>query len=183
MTFKRLRKALQPRFVRDESGVSAVEFALLLPMMMSFYLGSVEVSQGVSTNSRLTLTARSLGDLVTQSTNITNAQMTDILNASSTIISPYSTSPLKIIVSAVSIDGSGNAKVTWSDSRNTTARTVGSSVTLPSSLARPNTMVVWSETKYDYTPTIGYVITGTLHLQAEFYSTPRQSATVTRSAS
>ena len=36
----------------DERGVSAVEFAMLLPLMLSLYLGSVEVSQGIGADAR-----------------------------------------------------------------------------------------------------------------------------------
>ena len=36
------------RFARDRRGVSAVEFAMLLPLMLTLYLGTVEISQGVA---------------------------------------------------------------------------------------------------------------------------------------
>ena len=36
------------RLASDQRGVSAVEFAMLLPLMLSLYLGGVEVSQGVA---------------------------------------------------------------------------------------------------------------------------------------
>jgi len=35
-------------FLADRRGLSAVEFALLLPLMLTLYLGGVEVSNGVA---------------------------------------------------------------------------------------------------------------------------------------
>ena len=39
----------------DERGVSAVEFAMLLPLMLSLYLGAVEVSQGIGAEFKQTM--------------------------------------------------------------------------------------------------------------------------------
>ena len=50
-------------FAGDRRGVSAVEFALLLPMMMTLYLGSVEASQGIAANRKVTLATHALADL------------------------------------------------------------------------------------------------------------------------
>src|SRR5271163_4113061 len=77
------------RFVRERGGVSSVEFAMLLPMMMTLFLGSVETSQGVATKRKVSLTAHALADLATQYTDITNADMSNILNAGSAIVAPY----------------------------------------------------------------------------------------------
>ena len=40
------------RFARDRRGVSAVEFALLAPVMIGLYLGCVEISDGVAVTAR-----------------------------------------------------------------------------------------------------------------------------------
>ena len=64
--FHRLTSKLVARFGGDERGISAVEFALLLPLMVTLYLGTVEVSQGVAIDRKVTLTARTVADLASQ---------------------------------------------------------------------------------------------------------------------
>ncbi len=54
------------RFRHDERGVSAVEFAMLLPLMITLYLGTVEISQGVGIDRKVTLTTRTVADLASQ---------------------------------------------------------------------------------------------------------------------
>ena len=78
------------RLASDERGVSAVEFALLLPLMLTLYLGTVEVSQGIAADRKVTLTARTVADLVAQVSSINNTDMTNSLNAAAAVIAPYS---------------------------------------------------------------------------------------------
>ena len=86
---------------RDERGVSAVEFAMLCPLMLTMYFGTIEVSQGISIDRKLTLTARTVTDLASQVTTINNADMTNLLKASQAVISPYPTDKLAVTVSLV----------------------------------------------------------------------------------
>src|SRR6267142_6155638 len=151
-------------FAQDWRGVSAVEFAMLLPLMVTLYLGSVEISQGVAIDRKVTLTTRTVADLASQVSSINNADMTNILSATSAVIAPFDASRLRVVVSAVTIDANGAAKVAWSDTLNGTAHGVGTPVTLPAALVVNNTTLIWSEVTYAYTPTIGYVVTGTLNL-------------------
>lgn len=171
------------RLARDERGVSAVEFAMLLPLMITLYLGGVEVSQGISIDRKVTLTARTVADLVSQYSTINNAGMTNILNASSAVIAPYQAGKLQTTVTLVKIDANSKATVEWSDTLNGTAKSKGASVTLPSALVVPNTWLIWSEVQYAYTPTIGYVLTGTMTLSDQFYMRPRISDSISRTAS
>jgi Flp pilus assembly protein TadG len=179
MTFAMLRLARS--FGRDPRAVAAIEFAMLLPLMVVLYLGTVEVSQGVSIDRKVTLTTRTVADLVTQSATVNDAAMSNILDASSKILTPYPTAELKVTVSAVTIAADKKATIAWSDTRNGTAHPVGQQVTLPSdALAVPNTTLIWSEVSYLYKPTIGYVITGPVNLSDQIYMRPRLSDTVTR---
>jgi Flp pilus assembly protein TadG len=168
------------KFNKDARGASAVEFAMLLPLMMTLYLGAVEVSQGVGIDRKVTLTTRTVADLASQVSSINNTDMTNLLNASSAVIAPYDATQLKVTVSAVTIDANGNAKIAWSDTLNGTKRAVNSSVSLPAALNVANTTLIWSEVSYSYKPTIGYVITGTLNLSDQIFMRPRLSDTVTR---
>jgi len=171
------------RFAGDCRGISAVEFAMLFPVMLTLFLGSVEASQGIATDRKVELIAHALADLSSQYTAITNADMTNILNAGSAIIAPYATAGLNEVVSEISIDAQGNASVVWSDTLDGTALTVGQTVTVPSSLAVPNTYLVLAQVQYSYNPTYGYVMTGTLTLSDQSFMSPRESASIARTAS
>jgi Flp pilus assembly protein TadG len=167
---------------RDQRGASVVEFALLLPLMVTLYLGTVEISSGIAVDRKLTLTARTVADLVSQVSTINNAAMNDIMAASTAVMYPYSTNTLKVTVTSVKIDANSKATVDWSDSFNGTPRATGSTVTVPAALLVPNTWLIWSEVEYLYKPTIGYVLTGSLTLRDQLYMAPRISSSVTRTA-
>jgi Flp pilus assembly protein TadG len=166
----------------DERGISAVEFALLLPLMVTLYLGGVEVSQGLTIDRKVTLVARTVADLAAQATSISNADMTNILNASTAVLLPYSVTGAKVTVSQVTIDANGNATIAWSDSKNGTARATGSTVVLPTALNIASSSLIWSEVSYEYNPVIGYVITGTMNLTDQIYMRPRLSDSVSRTS-
>jgi Flp pilus assembly protein TadG len=170
------------RIARDDRGVSAVEFALILPVMITLYLGTVEISQGIAADRKVSLVARTGADLVSQVSTINNADMTNVLNATSIVMSPYSSANLKVTITNINIDANGKATVAWSDTLNGTARSVGSTVTLPTALVVPSSTLIWSEVSYSYKPTVGYLISGTLTLKDQIYMRPRKSDTITRTA-
>ncbi len=168
------------RFITDQRGMSAVEFALLLPFMVLLYLGGVEVAQGVSINRMIALTSSTVTNLVAQYTTISASQdMPDILNASAQIMTPYAGGSTAVVISAISIDASGTATVTWSQALHTSARVVGSVVSVPSGLNTPNTTVLLGEAKYSYTPTIDFLHLGMMTISSSIYMLPRSSSTIT----
>lgn len=163
----------------NQHGVAAVEFAMLLPLMLTLWLGTTEISSGIAANRKVTLTARTLADLTSQVTGLSTSDMTNSLNAAAAVIAPYSAGNMKATVSSVSIDANNKATIAWSVTKNGTTHAVGSSVTLPSALLIASTCLIWSEVQYSYKPTIGYVVTGTLQLKDQIYMRPRLSNCVT----
>jgi Flp pilus assembly protein TadG len=170
-------------FAKDHRGVSAIEFAIVAPLMVSLYLGGVEVSDAVAANRKTTIVARTVADLVAQGSTINNAGIADVLSASSAVATPYGNANLAVTVSSIKIDNTGVAKVEWSDTKNGTALTVGSTVTLDAALAVPNTWLILGEATYMYVPTFGEGIIGTIHLSDKIYMRPRISPNVTRTVS
>jgi len=181
----RIAAALQRRlagFARDTGGIAAVEFAMLLPLMLALWLGAVELSQGIAADRKATLATRTIADLVSQVTTVNNTDMTNSLNAASAVMAPFSVGNLKVTVSSVTIDGNGKATIAWSDTLNGTARAKGSTVTLPAALNVPNTSLIWSEVQYAYKPTIGYIVSGTINLKDQIFMRPRLSDSVARTS-
>lgn len=170
------------RFVRERRGISAVEFALLLPVMLTLFLGGTELTQGITIKRKTTIATRAIGDMVAQAINITDAEMQGIFQATAAVIAPYSAGNYKIIVSSIGIDAAGTAKVIWSDATNgATPRERDSEVTLPDGLNQfPNTTLIWAEGEYGYTPAIGYMITGEMKLRDHVYLRPRLRSCVRR---
>jgi Flp pilus assembly protein TadG len=172
-------------FAGDRRAVSAVEFAILLPVMIALYLGSVEITEAIAINQQVSQTASTIANLVSQASSstpgINDAEMSDILAASSAVLTPYPVANATVVVSSITIDLVGNAKVAWSETLNGAARPVGQSVTLPAAFTNtPCSSVLLGEASYAYTPNLGYVITGTLTLSGSMYYAPRNTTYVMR---
>lgn len=187
-------RRLIARFARDTRGLAAVEFAFIVPLMLTLTFGTIEVSSGVAIDRKVTLVARSLSDLVSQGTQVTQTDLKNFFGLGSAIMTPYPvTSPiLTQKISAISIDGTKTAKVVWSYSGSVNGSTVtvtpgytaGTVIaTIPPGLLVANTQLIWSEVSYTYTPIVGYVINGTVPLTDQCFTRPRQSDTVAYSSS
>ena len=62
--FRMLRSALD--MFRDCRGIAATEFAVIVPVMLVMFFGTVEFSSGVAVDRKVTLVARTLSDLTSQ---------------------------------------------------------------------------------------------------------------------
>lgn len=169
------RTGIMRRFAGDRRGVSAVEFALVAPIMIGLYFGVVEVSDGIGASRKVSLTAATLANLTAQVSTLTTADMSNILDASSSVISPYDPSKLKIAVTCISIDSTKTPTAKWSVARNGGTARAGT-MTLPTALAVAGTQLVLAEVSYAYTPIVGYNITGTINLSDKMYMSPRLTA-------
>ena len=166
------------RFCRDRTGVSAVEFGLILPVMVVFYLGSVELGNGLAVQFKATLAARTVADLTSQYNSLDTSMMTQILGAASTVVTPYPGNNMTVVVSEVTTTNStGSAIVTWSAASGGSARIAGAPITLPSALHTlpTGTSLIFGEVTYPYNPQFGSVLTGTINMYESQYFYPRKA--------
>lgn len=175
-----LNRHLNPfrRLLGDRSGVSAVEFALVLPIMLTLYLGGNEFGHAFTIKRKVTHVASTVADLITQSKSVTDADIQNIFNVSSAIMTPYDTGDVTIRVAMIKIDADQNATVMWSRARNQLPLVANAPVTLPEDVNTADTYVLSTEVHFPYYPTIGYTLTGPIDLWDIFYLRPRQGAYV-----
>jgi Flp pilus assembly protein TadG len=164
--------------MRHRGGVAAVEFALILPIMIFLFVGIAQLSQAVAVKRKVAITTHTVTDLVTQYTTLQSSDVDSILSASSAVVAPYSTSNLVLVVSEISTDSTGKATVTWSRTMNGTALQKGQVVTLPVSITQPNMSYIFGQALYNYTPILGYTIVGTIPLSDYLYMSPRSTGSI-----
>ncbi|WGR94244.1 pilus assembly protein [Bradyrhizobium sp. ISRA443] len=184
-------------FVRDGRGLAAVEFAMVLPLMLVMLFGTVEFSSGVAVDRKVTLIARTLSDLTSQSTSVADSDLSNFFSASIGIMTPYDPTLTKGTLSEIYINSSKVARIQWSAAGvltsgstqatlTTSTRKVGDVVTsiVPSALLIPGTYLIFSEVSYTYKPTVGYVMAPAgITLSDVAYTRPRQSLCVLYTAS
>lgn len=170
-------------FLTDASGVSAVEFALTLPLMLIIYTGGYQVTEALSAYRKMTITTRAVADLTTQYQTMSASDVATVLNASAQIMAPFSTANLTIVLSELTTDSTGKTTVTWSQQLNGTALTPGKTFTLPTGLAQPSTSVVLSQVTYTFTPVAGYKLTGSYTMSDHLYMSPRGVTSITYTGS
>lgn len=171
---------LLARFAGDPRGMSAVEFAMILPLMITLYLGTVEVSQGISIDRKVTLTARTAADLISQWPRNTMAvnDFQDRMTGAQRVMGPYPTdsSVFNVKISEIDVDASGNPTFRWSRALYGNGNT--GTPTLPAALRVPGANYIFSEVTYKYKPTVGYVITGQLNLSDTMYMRLRRATSI-----
>ncbi len=165
-------------FVRDQRGLAAVEFALIAPAMILLYCGLVEVCQAIMAERKTDYVAAAMGDLVTQTDTITAAGVTDIFSIGATVLAPFPSPSLQMRLTHITADNQGVPKVTWSKARGLSAMTVGQAVSLPMPLSAGDSMVM-SESRYQYTSVLRYVLPSALNFSKTYYMRPRRSDNVT----
>src|SRR5437762_14184176 len=162
----------------DCRGLAAVEFAMIVPLMLVLFFGTVEFSSGIAVDRKVTLMARTLSDLTSQNVSITDTQLTNIRNASIGVMTPYSITPVNSTITELYVDPTSKvARVQWS--YGSSQRAAGTTVAIPSALQVGGTYLIFSEVSYTYVPAIGFVMTKTGITMSDFtFTCPRQSQCV-----
>lgn len=160
-------------FLRDRSGAAAIEFAFIVPLLLMMYLGTMELSQGIEADKKVSRSASMIGDLVSQETSIKKQDLNDMLVIGESILQPYYRSKPTITITGINISAGLIATTAW---RRTIVDgvTSGSGINLipltyvPEQMRVANTFLVRVETALSYKPVITW--SGTKKIGSTDYS-------------
>jgi len=167
--FRMLRRFL----VTAQSGVAAMEFALVAPVLMVLYVATAEVSLALMASRKLSLSTAAMAELTSHSGTIDANTVADILVASRAMLEPFDAMTLTQRVSALVVDADGVARVAWSVGSGIEAHPAGAAVEVPSHLRAPDEGLVMAETSFDYVSPMAFTIPGLQRFSEVHFIYPR----------
>ena len=177
------------RFRDDRRGLAAVEFALIVPLMLMMVFGTIEITNGIAVKRKIDLVSRTLSDLTSRASTLSSTDVTSFFTVGSAIMQPYGSS-LAATISEVYIDPiTAAGSIIWSQaSGGGILHAAGSPVSVPSGLISKdaqgkvvaNQYLIYAEASYLYVPAVGYVMNKAgITLAESTFTRPRQSNSVT----
>lgn len=147
-------------FAHDARGAAALEFAFIAPLMIAMYFVTVEVTQAIDTNRKLTRLSSTVADLITQETKTRPEDLKAILSIGDQVLQPYRRTVADIRAEGIQVTSSG-AKVVWAakfEKGKFSMVSVGKNAktTVPPEFNADDTFVVKAEASLDYRPLIAW---------------------------
>jgi Flp pilus assembly protein TadG len=145
---------------KNVDGVAAVEFAFIAPIMVTLFIGIVELSYAISLVTQVQQVANSTADLVARAENqIKQSDIADIMAGSSYVFTPFNPNAAKITLRQIN-SSSTNANTTkqaWyctytGSTGGLACACTNTAYTIPANLVNTNDTVVLSQVTFDYTP-------------------------------
>lgn len=168
------------RFRRDMRGVSAVEFALIAPVMLALYMGAAQMTAALNADRKVTGAANAVADLIAQDDFVTNGELADIYAAGDAILFPNDPADLALRITSIRMDADGEVFVDWSEGRGLSARGPDDVPDLPDGLLAPMNSIIMVEAQYPFNGPLPKESGPLVTLGDTAYLRPRRSAWVRR---
>ncbi len=170
------------RFRRDRRGTAAVEVALLSPLLILMFLGTIEVTQLVRVEAKLAHSAQTIQDIVAGGPSTTsNTNLANAFTGAQIVMFPFTTTTtLSAAIASVTFDANGNASaVSWQKLENTSSgMTVASACAVAAGLSLNNDSVIITQVTYTYIPIVSYLFGKSFTLTQTAYGRPRSNPAV-----
>jgi Flp pilus assembly protein TadG len=160
-------------FAIARKGLAALEFAILAPMMIFLLFGAVDLLDLLVTNRRAQNVAASLADVVARDTEVSSDEMNGLWSALDVLMFPDDGDVVRVRISSVSVEDSSTARVVWSQGHGMGPRDTDSTVTLPAAMMTPGSSVIMTESEYDYSSPLGFLLAGPITMTHDAYRRSR----------
>ncbi|TCL72004.1 TadE-like protein [Rhizobium sp. BK251] len=139
------------RFLRDKSGIGAIEFAIIAPVLLILYIGALQVTIGLNFAKKASRAAGTVADAVTRAeATVNKAFLAQMPNAARSIFAPFGTDGMTVKITGISVDAASNAKVAWSWSESGPPYAASSAASMPNDMKKPGTFLVHAELTVPY---------------------------------
>jgi Flp pilus assembly protein TadG len=165
------------RMAADTKGISTIEFALSVPVLLILLLATVDVSRFAFAHLKIFNAASSLADLASRDETLSAARISDLFGAAQHIVRPFEMgNDGRIILTGISADVANDPRVFWqvagggSMSATSQIGATGGPAALPPSLTIDvQETVIAAEVIYNYHPIFALPIADPVIRQTAYF--------------
>ncbi|MBB4287081.1 TadE/TadG family type IV pilus assembly protein [Roseospira goensis] len=159
------------RLLRCRKGSVAIETAFVIPVLITMFLGMIELTMFIEATRKAVSATQTVADLVAQEATHDDESLADIRAAADIILNPLPTdsNTLQITIASVGFDQSGNTRILWQD------KSAGGAAINPAvgnGLGSPNESVVVVLMTYTYSSPFDFIFESK-NLAEEAFARPR----------
>ena len=146
---------------RDERGIAAIEMAFIFPVMIVLLIGLVDVTDGMSASRKVTITANTLGDLISQEPGTTDqANLDGIFAGATQTMIPFDGSSLGLEIFNFRKIGNNAPKLNWQHRAGTNCGAIPAVTADMSTLMTQGNDLIISRACYNFSYILGNLFPG-----------------------
>lgn len=166
-------------FAAARDGVSAIEFALIAPLMILMYFGIAEFTEAYMAQKRAGHVASVIADLTSQENALTQDMVDDIFAAGEHIMDPFPSTALTQRITSIERRANGTTAVQWSRARGTGALGSTASIPIPAGVLDAGETIIVAEVVYGYRSTAAELLPNQVNFSSRYYLRPRLTTRIT----
>lgn len=164
------------KFLKDESGMSFMETAILFPILLSLIMAVYDLGQGVIVNQKTVMASQVIGDLITRYEVLDAATVNDIITAGELSLEPYPKTTFGYDITSIEFDEDGDPVVLWRMTENMSPDE--DAINSTDGLGDQGEGVVVVSVNYKYVPYFSNFIVDEINMNERAFLRGRKSATV-----
>jgi Flp pilus assembly protein TadG len=182
-------------FARDSRGVAALEFALIVPLLLVLYFVTMEVAQAIDVNKKVGRVGSMVADLITQQQAMSKTEIESIMRIGEATLQPYNRSQPDIEITAIEVTDEATPKiqVVWArklvDGSFAAGPAKGTPIEIPPALRIKGSFLIQARSTLAYEPVITWAASSkaelglasafdSISMAETYYLRPRMSTTI-----
>jgi Flp pilus assembly protein TadG len=164
------------KFLKDESGMSFTETAILFPILLSMMMAVYDLGQGVVVNQKTVAASQVIADLITRNEVVNMDIVTDVVNAGELAFAPYPVDAFGYDIASVEFDEEGDPVILWRVTENMDQG--DAAIESTSGLGVEGEGVVVVSVVYEYEPFFSNFVVDSISMNELAFLRGRKSLTV-----
>lgn len=160
--------------LRDGRGVAALELALVVPVMLVLFFGTVEITQLIRASNKLDIATQSIENMIAGQKSVATADVDNAYKGGQLIMAPFGAT-LAIAAVSVTFDSSGAPSgVAWQVLEGGATAVPGATAcAMVAGLGRGNDSVILVQGRYGYSAAVHYILPASFSLSYVAFGRPR----------